>query len=333
LPSLRNKKTIVPLQLFFVRLGGIAFYMNKKIARISSKLYFDLYQKGGDKLIAVYAILKTSRNNEVKYYSYTSKNNKFIGGYSLLRAKTNLTLHSIQKYVSILIDMELCFIDKNGDFVLLGNDKIKKKYNNKLLPIKIGVNLTDTAYNSLAVRAFSMEKTQKTQIEKKQTRSEIIACGSSRVSKYYDKKYGHNLEVNEKIVLSLQGFGDLKHGEDNKIRDIKSSGAYYKRKLREKGFIKTKREFKKIEKITYNEYLQMKKYFNLSNKVTYKNGWLVEEQISSFTTSFIKKETVSIVEPIKTILIKDDTVNKEVYKKKQYLQFDMIDFWTNGRNN
>lgn len=307
--------------------------MNKKIARISSKLYFDLYTRGGDKLIAVYCILKTSRNNEIKYYSYTAKNNKFISGYSLLRSKTNLTLHSIQKYVPVLIDMELCFIDKNGDFVLLGNNKLKQKYNGKLVPVKIGSNLTDTVYNSLTVRLFSAEKSQKTQIEKKQTRSEIIAYGSRKLSKYYNKKYGHNLEVNEKTVLSLQGFGDLKHGENDNIRDIKSSGAYYKRKLREKGIIKTKREFKKLEKSTYLNYLQMKKYFNIGRKITYKNGWIVEEQISSFSTVSYNLVSTPISEPIKHVLIEENTVAlevKEEYKKKKYLQVDMIDFWINN---
>jgi hypothetical protein len=123
--------------------------MNKKVARISSKLYFDLYQKGGDKLIAVYVILKTSRNGEIKYYSHKSKNNKFVGGFSLLRSKTNLTLHSIKKYVPILIDMGLCFIDKNGDFVMIGNEKIKDLYNSrKLVPINIGVNLSETSLYS-----------------------------------------------------------------------------------------------------------------------------------------------------------------------------------------
>lgn len=307
--------------------------MNKKIARISSQLYFDLFKRGGDKLIAVYSILKTSRNNDIKYYAYTAKNNKFIGGYYLLRSKTNLTLHSIKKYVPVLIDMELCFIDKNGDFVLIGNEKIKQKYNTKLVPIKIGFNLTDTVYNSLTVRLFSAEKSQKTQIEKKQTRSEIIAYGSKKMSKYYDKKYGHNLEVNEKTVLSLQGFGDLKHGETNNIRNIKSSGAYYKKKLREKGIVKTKREFKKLEKSTYSEYVQMKKYFTIGRKITYKNGWIVEEQISSFSTASCK---LTIKEVVKPTIIKNTTVLTEVngeYKRKKYLQMDMIDFWINGGNN
>jgi hypothetical protein len=311
--------------------------MSNKTARISSKLYSALFEEGGDKLISVYATLKTSRNGEVKYYAYTAKNNKSVSGYHLLRAKTNLTLHSIKKYVPVLISMGLCFIDKNGDFVLIGNEKLKEKYNKKLVPVKIGANLVDTAYNSLAVRAFSAEKNQKTQIEKKQTRSEIIAYGSKRLAKYYESKYGDNLEVNEKIVLSLQGFGDLKHGEDNIIKDIKSSGAYYKKKLREKGIIKTKREFKKLKKTTYSEYLQVKKYLNVGNRIIYKNGWIVEEQISSFSV-LLGEKTVSapLISKKEVSTVKDslvEEVKKQDYKKKQYLQFDMIDFWINGKNN
>ena len=216
----------------FSVLGHFAFYiMTKKTARISSKLYSALFKEGGDKLIAVYSVLKTSRGGEVKYYAYTSKNRKFISGYSLLRAKTILTLHTIEKYVPTLIDMGLCFIDKNGDFVLVGNQKLKKQYNNKLLPIKIGVNLTDTAYNSLAVRVFSMEKTQKTQIEKKQTRSEIIAYGSKRLSKYYETQLepfrtifteaDNEIEKATSFLCIGYGFNDV-HVQPKLIAQIKS---------------------------------------------------------------------------------------------------------------
>ena len=305
-----------------------------KIVRIPSKLYAELFFLGGDKLISVYSILKSSRDGEIKYYAYTSKNNKFISGYSLLRNKTILSLHSIKKYVPLLINLGLCFIDKNGDFVLLGNDKLKQKYNGKLVPITLGKNIADTADNVYLVRAFSTEKNQKTQIEKKQTRSEIIACGSHRLSKFYESKYGNNLEVNEKIVLSLQGFGVLKHGEANSIKDIKSSGSYYKRKLSEKGLITTNREFKKIQKVTYSEYLNIKKYYNISNKMKFNRGWLVEEQVSSFSVNSIVAQPIT--QDIE-VLIKENISIKEVkveqYKKKPYLEFDMIDFWINGGNN
>ena len=163
--------------------------MEKRIARLNSRLYFDLLVRGGDKLIAVYSILKTSRNGEVKYYAYKSKNNKFVSGYALLRAKTSLTLHIIEKYVPMLIDMGLCFIDKNGDFVLLGNDKTNELYNSrKLVPVTIGANITETVLFSFAVRSFSAEKKQQTEINKKLTRSEVISQGANpRNLKEYKK--------------------------------------------------------------------------------------------------------------------------------------------------
>jgi hypothetical protein len=311
-----------------------------KIVRIPSKLYAELFLKGGDKLISVYTILKSSRDGEVKYYSYTSRNNKKLSGFNLLRNKTSLTLHTIEKYVPMLIELGLCFIDKNGDFVLLGNDKLKDKYNTKLVPLKVGKNLTDTSYNVYLVRGFSMEKSQTKQINKKLTQREQIAQISNpktladyKAAKRFVKIHGEKgVEVIEKTVLSLQGFGVLKHSEKNEIRDIKSSGAYYKRKLIEKGLITTKREFKRIEKMSYSEFLNRKEFGELDRKNLYKNGWLVEETVSSFSTSFIKDKVINkpSKEQKETVIFKlKDTCSN--YRRKEYLQFDMIDFWVNSK--
>ena len=310
-----------------------------KTVRIPSKLYAELFFLGGDKLISVYTILKSSRNGGVKYYAHTSNNNKPVSGFALLRKQTNLTLHSIKKYVPMLIDLGLCFIDKNGDFVLLGNDKLKTKYNTKLVPITVGKNLTETSYNVYIVRGFSMQKNQQKQINKKLTQREQIAQISNpktladyKTAKRLVRKHGEDgIEVVEKTVLSLQGFGDLKHGEDNSIKDIKSSGAYYKKKLKEKGLIQTKREFEKIQKMTYSDYLNLKKFGELDRKHVYKNGWLVKETVSSF--SMISSIT-AVAEEVKVETIKETGLSTIIlldsckdYKKKSYLQFDMIDFW------
>ena len=308
--------------------------MEKRIARLNSRLYFDLLVRGGDKLIAVYSILKTSRNGEVKYYAYKSKNNKFVSGYALLRAKTNLTLHTIQKYVPVLIDMGLCFIDKNGDFVLLGNDKTNELYNSrKLVPVTIGANITETVLFSFAVRSFSAEKKQQTEINKKLTRSEVISQGANpRNLKEYKKAqrilktHGEVTNLTEKTVLSLDGFGVLKHTEENNIKDIKSSGSYWRRKLKNANIIKTRREFKKVQEMSFSEYLTLKKYGDLTNRHTYKDGYLVEETISSFSTK-IKKSAL----PQERVEIPATKQLKQEYKKKSYLQFDMIDFWINGQ--
>lgn len=312
----------------------------KGIFRIPSQLYFDLWIKGnelpsltGDKLIAVYSILKFYRDNGIKYYSYKSKNNKNISGYSLLRAKTNMSLHVIEKYVPVLIEMGLCFIDNNGDFVLLGNQKTKDLYNSyKLVPINIGKNVTDTAVNVMFVRADAKDKEEQKQYRKKLTRSVIISQGVNpqnsnqlRDAKNTLKRFGEITYLNEKTVLSNGGFAVLKHGAENNIKHLKSSGSYWKKRLKDKGLITTKRQFSNIEKMSYDCYLNLKRLGFLEKSQTYRQGFLVNETASAFSvvkTPIIKVET-------KTLVPAEKEVNND-YKKKPYLQFDMIDFWMNS---
>lgn len=313
----------------------------KGIFRIPSQLYFDLWTKGneipsltGDKLIAVYSILKFYRDNGIKYYAYKSKNNKNISGYALLRAKTNISLHTIEKYVPVLIEMGLCFIDNNGDFVLLGNQKTKDLYSSyKLVPIVIGKNVIETALNVMSVILFSAQKEQKNQYKKKLTRSEQLKQGADpKNSKQYKKykailkQFGEVTNLNEKTVLSNEGFSVIKHGKENNIKNLKSNGCYWKRRFKSVGLVKTKRVFEKIQAMTRLQYLELKKLGLLERKFTYVDGFLVEEKVSSFSAiDLTKLETVLEVTVIKEI--SEPITN---YKKKNYLQVDMIDFWING---
>lgn len=312
----------------------------KGIFRIPSQLYFDLWTKGneipsltGDKLIAVYSILKFYRDNGIKYYAYKSKNNKNISGYALLRAKTNISLHTIEKYVPVLIEMGLCFIDNNGDFVLLGNQKTKDLYSSyKLVPIKIGKNVTDTALNVMFVRVDAKDKEEQKQYRKKLTRSVIISQGVNpqtssklRDAKKTLKRFGEITYLNEKTVLSNGGFAVLKHGAENDIKHLKSSGSYWKKRLKDKGLITTKRQFTNVEQMSYDCYLNLKRLGFLEKSQTYRQGYLVNETASAFYTiksPIIEIETEVLVPAEKEIFIE--------YNKKPYLQFDMIDFWINS---
>ena len=74
--------------------------------------------------------------------------------------------------------------------------------------------------------------------------------------------------------------------------------------------------------MSFSEYLTLKKYGDLTNRHTYKNGYLVEETISSFSTKVVLPQTKVEIPATKEL--------KQEYKKKSYLQFDMIDFWING---
>lgn len=301
--------------------------MSQKIARISSKLYFDLFEReGSDKLIAVFSILKASRTTD-KYYSYTSKNNKFVGGYSLLRAKTILTLHTIQKYVPTLIDMGLISIGDNGDVYVMGGEKIKTLYSSrKLVPIIIGKNLNDTADNSLSVRLHAERDEQQRQINKKQYRSELLKQASNPTNyKLYKKaqrllkKLGdEKITIVDTVVLSNQGYALLKNGSEDK----KSMGGYWKSKLVKKGVIKSERRFKKIQKMSFAEYLNYKSYYP-ANKAVYKGGFLCEEQIAS----------LSPIDLIQSTIIKDKVILKEVKKQAKglsHLSFDMVAWWQNN---
>ncbi len=301
--------------------------MSQKIARISSKLYFDLFEReGSDKLIAVFSILKASRTAD-KYYSYTSKNNKFVGGYSLLRAKTNLTLHTIQKYVPTLIDMGLISIGDNGDVYVMGGEKIKTLYSSrKLVPIILGKNLNDTADNSLSVRLHAERDEQQRQINKKQYRSELLKQASNPTNyKLYKKaqrllkKLGdEKITIVDTVVLSNQGYALLKNGSEDK----KSMGGYWKSKLVKKGIIKSERRFKKIQKMSFAEYLNYKSYYP-ANKAVYKGGFLCEEQIAS----------LSPIDLIQSTIIEDKVILKEVKKQVKglsHLSFDMVAWWQNN---
>lgn len=268
-----------------------------KTYRIPSNLYFQLYKKGGDKLISVYSILKTSRNGEIKYYSFQSRNNKIVSGYSLLRNKTNLTLHSLKKYVPLLIELNLCWFDNNGDFILLGNEKTKslfRKNDKKLVPIKIGKNLTHTAYNVLSVRFHSSESKQLKQIEKKHIQRELLSRKDDprslkelkqiRKILKYDKPDSYFID---KCVLSTTSYAYIKDCSDSK-----SKGAYWKNVLKQKNIITTSRRFEEIKKMSLKEFLKLKSSYKMPKILVYRNGHLVKELVSSFKTINLPKVSV-----------------------------------------
>lgn len=261
-----------------------------KIHRIPSTLYFDLYKRGGDKLVAVFSILKTSKKGDIKYQSFTSKNGKHVSNYNLIRHYTGLTLHSIKKYTDILAEMELCYFEDNGSFVIKGNNKLKKEYTRKLIPILIGKNIVDTSYNSFLVRLHSNDQKQQKAIAKK-THQRVLKSKKEEDLTYHDIKQLKRLKKNrnevgfftDKSVLSIKSYAVVKDGSENN----KSKGLYWKRKMIQKNLIETKRQFEVISKITKSEYNKIKHC--LPKNVLFNNsGCLVEEKTSLF---FIKKQS------------------------------------------
>lgn len=261
--------------------------MKGKVVRIPSKCYSHLLEKGGDKLIGVYTTLKAYKDQHGKFYAYKTTNNRKISGYSVLRKNTNLSLASLKKYVPMLIDCGLCHFDKNGDFVMLGNQKTKELFSSyKIVPVVLGHNLISTQYNVISVRLFSAERQQNFRIEKKRKLSELLDQGKNpksvkaykraeRIKRKYTKE---QLKVTVNCVLSVQGYALIKDGTKNN----KAKGAYWKKKLKDSGIVECHRMFDLVSKMSYSEYLNLKCYGELSKNNTYKAGYLVEERVSKF---------------------------------------------------
>lgn len=275
------------------------------IVRIPSKLYHQLDLKGGQKLIAFYCILKHF-NRTQKLYAYKAKNNKTVKGKSILRNRCNLAVSAIDKFLPMLVEMELCEFDRKGNFILLGNQKTKELYDcEKMVPILIGANLIKTQYNCLSVKLHSEERQQKREIEKKHNRSDLQRHEKNPKSKrLYNlairsiKKYGRDLKINYKTVLSNQAYAVLKDG----TRDNKSKGSYWKKKLLNNNLVTAKRTFTKVRQMEYQEYVEFKKgskYLNLN----FINGFLVIEGIASFSAlNMVGEKAPRVLVGIKNII-------------------------------
>ena len=280
--------------------------MEKQHVHINSKLYADLFSLGGDNLVAVYCMLKFSKNGEIKIYKEKNRNI-----YHTLKTKTNLSVTTLRKYIKQLVKLEVCYFDSVGNFVLKGNNKLNKEYKKeKLVRVKVG-SYKQTRLFSFFVRIRTMERLQKKAIDRRHEQNKILArqrkghCITKREKNFLKscEMYKSEGDYNAKTVLSNQGYSKLKKGYEAS----KSVGYYWKKKLVSAEIIKTERQFKFLRKGTLLDYLQNREF---DRTIVFKKGKIYKELIPSFTTNIDTK--------------------KEVYKKKSYLQFDMIDFWING---
>ena len=280
--------------------------MEKQHVHINSKLYADVFSLGGDNLVAVYCMLKFSKNGEIKIYKEKNRNI-----YHTLRTKTNLSVTTLRKYTKQLVKLEVCYFDSVGNFVLKGNNKLNKEYKKeKLVRVKVG-SYKQTRLFSFFVRIRTMERLQKKAIDRRHEQNKILArqrkgyCITKREKNFLKscEMYKSEGDYNAKTVLSNQGYSKLKKGYEAS----KSVGYYWKKNLVSAEIIKTERQFKFLRKGTLLDYLQNREF---DRTIVFKNGKIYKELIPSFTTNIDTK--------------------KEVYKKKSYLQFDMIDFWING---
>lgn len=271
--------------------------MDKQIVRIPSRLYFDLFSIGGDKMLAVFAILKANSDNS-RYYAYKGRNNKITSKYGLLRAKTNISLSVLEKYVPQLIELHLCKFDEQGNFIMKGAKLLRESYNYKfkegkkvydnsvkMIPLVIGETFIETSYNMASPRFHSLKDKQEKQINSKKKLCELQSQGANttNITKYKAYKSAlrkgkfDNLHLTENVVLSNQGYAKLK---DNSI-DNKSKGEYWKQVYIKKGLVKSERNFEKVQKMSFAEYQIFKKLNDFNPKLTYFQGYLVISLVSS----------------------------------------------------
>jgi hypothetical protein len=274
---------------------------------INSKLYATLFEEGGDALIAVYAKLKSAKRINGRIFKEQNRNI-----YHTLKTETNLSISTLRKYIKVLIKLNLCSFDSQGNFYLVGGNKINKQFKTrKYVRVEIGT-FAQTKLFSFRVRIYTIERLQKKALERKYKLKNIIA----RMDKGFFiskqelnflkrcKAKGQTTEnYNAKIVLSNQGYSKLKHGEERS----KSSGNYWKKKLVKANLIQVKRQFKYLRKGTLSDYLQNREF---DRTIVYKNGKIFKELIPTFSTT--------IEEP------------KQKINKLEYLSFDFI-YWSNNR--
>lgn len=286
---------------------------------INSILYSELFSLGGDSLISVYAHLKFGKNGAIKYYKQEK-----TSIYKTLKQATNLSITTLKKYIPILQKEGLVYFDTVGNFCILGNNKInilyKKKGRTKLVPIEIAKTFKETKLFSFRVRIKSMEQTQKNAIDLKSHRNNLIAKAQKRqfLTKLEFKQLKNITKrklsvdnLNDKVILSIQGYYKLKSGK----RNNSNNGQYWKAKLQTAGIIKTRRVQELIKKSTEEEFKALNSY---DKSLFYYKGAVYQESISEFTTTEFHNPAPKVI-------------NRETKSKPlQHLSFDVIDWWLKG---
>lgn len=260
---------------------------------INSRLYAELFKLGGDNLIAVYSKLKYAKNGKIKIH----KENRSI--YHTLKSKTNLSITTLRKYIKILMEEQLCNFDNKGNFCMAGTNKINKLYKKgrtKVVPIEIST-YKETKLFSFRVRVKAMEQTQKNAIDVKTHRNKLIAKAQKNqfLTKLEFKQLKNitkrNLSVdnlNDKVILSIQGYYKLKSGKQNSS----NNGQFWKAKLVEAGIIKIRRVQELIRKATKEEFKSLNSY---DKSLFYYKGFIYKESISEFTTTDFTNPAPTIV--------------------------------------
>lgn len=291
-------------------------------SNINSVLYNHLYTQAssfnldGDRLIAVYCILKSARGHRKE----SIKAGKYKG-INLVSKKTGISKQTLSKYLAVLSALDLVHFSKSGSLLFVGNKKLKERfktksrnYRVKYFKINIGKTIAETALNSYNIRLNGYIDSINRRIDKNET-STKLTC------KTYDK-----------VTLSVLGFGLLKSAGSKPLRSTTaqknklSKGNYWKQKLIKAQYIYTFRQYEFIKNCSKEEFNSIR-YNTLDRTLRWENNKMYKEHPSLISAKPIEKSVE--IKPADKILKDQRSAPKTDYKKKDYLQFDMIDFWKN----
>jgi DNA-binding transcriptional ArsR family regulator len=283
--------------------------------RLQSTLYRQLYTEGGDRLVAVYCMLRSVRGRYNYFPVMKATNGKRIMGASLLSHLTGISKPTLEKYLKPLKKLGLVHINLAGEVFIKGTNKLNILYQNKgsrvkLVPIIIGKNISDTAYYSKYVRFHSNLRAQNRMIGKKILRNDLleqlnksrtnpsyrITAENYRAALYLEKKLekrkkGKELQLEN--ILSLNMYGYLSNVN---LTNLKSGGAYYKKKLKQKGMVYSERRFSVFDKSpSYEAFLLMKKYNVDGHKLFYRGRNVFKEEASKFRVLPIQENELASV--------------------------------------
>jgi hypothetical protein len=226
-----------------------------QVIKISAKLYREMYEHGGDKLIALYAILHSVKDLNGRIGNF--KGERVVRNEYLIYRHTNIKPKTVALLLKQLVDLNLVKIQKYGSEIqMVGlrnmQDRVKVKGRVKRVPIIIGKTFLKTAANAAFVRVHSEARQQEKMLEKKQyllnlqkrVNENTATSKEVRTIMRAEKVYGKglkNLNFTDDVVMSLERWGTVIKGFRSKV-----CGSYYKKKYKNLGKVKSERRFKEI---------------------------------------------------------------------------------------
>lgn len=239
------------------------------INNVEYNIIFNINTVDSDKLCAVFVHLRGSKNGKRRY----SPQGK-LKHFSLLKKETNLSRHTIETYVPILVKLGLVTLNSDGGVSIIGFDSSFKalrttESRKKYIPVQMFKSHLKTAVSVGNVRIINSINNQRKHIDKKDTQTKlfkkhsfqvknphlrILSKAENRAIDRLLEKYGSEEKFLstycEEIILSQNGFTNL-----NKNKD----GRYFKKQLVDCGMIESKIRVEKLtNQISYKKFLTLK---------------------------------------------------------------------------